>query len=125
MPRRGISVEPAFSARPGELVATRNRSQPMLRTARAVGYPVKRDPVAIVPDDLLAAEFTSPHGRRIDAAVRLGTPLLTQADVLICRDGSGSRAEAEEDEESPFELDQRRCLKPSDDRTCVAPSDSG
>jgi len=57
----------------------------MLRTARAVRYPIQRDPVAVVPDDLLAAEFTSPHGARIDATVRLVTPLLTQADVLICR----------------------------------------
>ena len=29
---------------------------------------------------------------------------------VLCRDSGGSGAEAEEDEQSPLELDQRRCL---------------
>lgn len=42
------------------------------------------------------------------------------------RRGSGaSSAKAEEDEEASLELHQRRCFEPSDDRACVAPSDSG
>ena len=36
-----------------------------------------------------------------------------------------SGAEAEEHEESPLELDQRRCLDPSDHRMRVAPTDRG
>lgn len=61
--REEISTSRPSSRRPGVLVATRSGGQPMLRTARAVGYPVQRDPVPVVPDDLLAAKFTSPMAR--------------------------------------------------------------
>ena len=52
-----------------------------------------------------------------------GTALTSRGQLNGTADSSG--AEAEEHEESPLELDQRRCLDPSDHFMRVAPADRG
>jgi hypothetical protein len=63
------------------LVASRTLrlAQAMLAAARAGDDPVECDPIAVIPNDLLAAKFTRPHMAMVVAMVRLETPGRTLA----------------------------------------------